>query len=69
MARVTSFPAAIGAKLIALGKVDLKGVRAPEECIFGENYKWFLDELEEKNITIKENFYLVPIGEKDLLFA
>lgn len=54
MARVTSFPAAIGAKLVASGKIDLKGVRAPEECITGENYKWFLQELEKRNICIKE---------------
>jgi lysine 6-dehydrogenase len=54
MARVTSFPASIGAKLVASGKLDLKGIRAPEECIFGENYLWFLDELEKKSITIKE---------------
>jgi saccharopine dehydrogenase-like NADP-dependent oxidoreductase len=54
MARVTSFPAAIGAKLVALGKVDLKGIRAPEECITGENYEWFLSELEKKDICIKE---------------
>ena len=67
MARVTSFPAAIGAKLIAFGKTDLKGIRAPEECILGENYKWFLAELEDKNITIKEKSH--PIGEKELLPA
>lgn len=54
MARVTSFPAAIGAKLVALGKVDLRGIRAPEECIAGENYQWFLAELEKKDICIKE---------------
>jgi lysine 6-dehydrogenase len=64
MARVTSFPAAIGAKLIALGKTDLKGVRAPEECIFGENYDWFMEELADKNITIKEKISLV--GEAEL---
>lgn len=67
MARVTSYPAAIGAKLIGLGKVDLKGVRAPEECVLGENYQWFLDELVEKNITIKEKFS--PIQENELLPA
>jgi saccharopine dehydrogenase-like NADP-dependent oxidoreductase len=65
MARVTSFPAAIGAKLIALGKIDLKGIRAPEECILGENYEWFLEELQDKNISIKEKSY--PIGEQELL--
>lgn len=60
MARVTSFPAAIGAKLVGMNKINLKGVRAPEECILGENYTWFLDELMDKNITIKEKIY--PIG-------
>lgn len=54
MARVTSFPAAIGAKVVASGNVDLKGIRAPEECILGKNYTWFLEELEKKNIYVKE---------------
>ncbi len=54
MARVTSFPAAIGTKLVASGKIDLKGVRAPEECIVGKNYEWFLEELEKRDICIKE---------------
>jgi saccharopine dehydrogenase-like NADP-dependent oxidoreductase len=54
MARVTSFPAAIGGKLVASGRIDVKGIRAPEECISGENYKWFLEELEKKDICIKE---------------
>jgi lysine 6-dehydrogenase len=67
MARVTSYPAAIGAKLIALGKVDLTGIRAPEECILGENYAWFLEELEKKSITIKERSY--PIQENELVPA
>jgi lysine 6-dehydrogenase len=59
MARVTSFPASIGAKLVASGKIDLKGVRAPEECIFAENYQWFLQELEKKNINIRERCSVV----------
>lgn len=59
MARVTSFPASIGAKLVASGKIGMKGIRAPEECIVGENYKCFLEELEKKNITIKEKFFPV----------
>jgi len=54
MARVTSFPAAIGAKMVAAGRIDLKGIRAPEECILGDDYKLFLEELEQKNICIKE---------------
>jgi saccharopine dehydrogenase-like NADP-dependent oxidoreductase len=59
MARVTSFPAAIGAKLIGMNKIDLRGIRAPEECILGENYSWFLEELQQKDITIKEKAYPV----------
>lgn len=62
MARVTGFPAAIGAKLVGLGKVALKGIRAPEECILGENYAWFLEELMDKSITIKEKIYPVQEG-------
>lgn len=54
MARVTSFPAAIGAKIVASGKIDQKGIRAPEECIVGENYKLFLEELEKRHICIEE---------------
>lgn len=67
MARVTSFPAAIGAKLIGLEKIHVKGIRAPEECILGENYAWFLDQLEEKDITIKEKSY--PVRQMELLPA
>jgi saccharopine dehydrogenase-like NADP-dependent oxidoreductase len=59
MARVTSFPAAIGAKLVGLRRVQLTGIRAPEECVLGENYAWFLEELADKNITIKEKLYPV----------
>ena len=55
MARVTSFPAAIGAKLLGMGKIDLTGIRAPEECITGENYTWFLDELKKKILPSKRN--------------
>ncbi len=55
MARVTSFPSAIGAKVVASGKIDLKGIRAPEECIIGDNYEFFLNELKKSNIFIKEN--------------
>jgi saccharopine dehydrogenase-like NADP-dependent oxidoreductase len=54
MARVTSFPAAIGAKLVRLGRVDLKGIRAPE-CILGENYQWFLDELRKEEYLNQED--------------
>lgn len=54
MQRVTGFPAAIGGKLVAAKKINLTGVRAPEECIKGENYKSMLDELAQSDIHIKE---------------
>jgi lysine 6-dehydrogenase len=54
MARVTGYPAAIGAKLVASGRIDLKGIRAPEECVVGKEYDWFIGELKKKDITIKE---------------
>lgn len=62
MARVTGFPAAIGAKLVAAGRVDLKGIRAPEECVVGDNYTWFLEELKKKDITIQEKFQALEAG-------
>jgi saccharopine dehydrogenase-like NADP-dependent oxidoreductase len=54
MQRVTGFPAAIGGKLVAGHKIDLTGVRAPEECVKGENYKSMLDELKLSDIHIME---------------
>ena len=54
MARVTSFPACIGAKLVASGRIGLRGIRAPEEVVAGSDYDWFMDELKKKDITIKE---------------
>ncbi len=54
MARVTAFPACIGAKLVATRRVAVRGIRAPEECVTGKDYTWFMDELKKKDITIKE---------------
>jgi saccharopine dehydrogenase-like NADP-dependent oxidoreductase len=54
MQRVTGFPAAIGGKLVAGHKINLTGVRAPEECVRGENYKSMLDELRLSDISIAE---------------
>jgi saccharopine dehydrogenase-like NADP-dependent oxidoreductase len=54
MQRVTAFPAAIGGKLVAGKKINLTGVRAPEECVTGTNYRSMLDELELSDIHIKE---------------
>ncbi len=54
MARVTSFPAAIGAKMVAAGRFEQRGIRAPEECVVGDNYRLFMKELKKVNITISE---------------
>ena len=54
MARVTSFPAAIGAKMVGAGRFAQRGIRAPEECVVGENYPLFMEELKKVNITIGE---------------
>ncbi len=54
MQRVTGFPAAIGGKLVAGKKIDLTGIRAPEECVTGANYQYMLDELTKQDIHIKE---------------
>jgi len=54
MQRVTGFPAAIGGKLVAGHKINLTGVRAPEECVRGENYNSMLDELKLRDIHINE---------------
>ncbi len=54
MARVTAFPAAIGAKMIGTGKITQRGVRAPEECFVENNYQLFMAELNACDIDIDE---------------
>lgn len=54
MQRVTGFPAAISGKLLADKRIGLTGIRAPEECIIGENYESMIDELKLSNIHVKE---------------
>jgi len=54
MARVTGFPCAITAKLIAAGKITQKGIVAPEDCIEGDVYDEFMAELEKRNVKILE---------------
>jgi hypothetical protein len=54
---VTNSPAdaaAIGGKLVAGKKINLTGVRAPEECVKGDNYNSMLDELKLSDIHIQE---------------
>jgi lysine 6-dehydrogenase len=54
MARVTGFPAAIGAKMIGTGRITQRGIRAPEECFIGNNYQFLMTELEASDVQIAE---------------
>jgi len=54
MARVTGFPVAIAARLLANGTIRQGGILPPEDCIAGELYAWFLQELEKREIRIAE---------------
>jgi lysine 6-dehydrogenase len=54
MARVTGFSSAIGALFIGRGKISKKGIVPPEDCIEGELYVSFIEELEKRNIQILE---------------
>lgn len=54
MMRVTGFPVAIAAKLIMEGLIKEKGIVPPEDCIKGNVYTRFMDELKKRNINILE---------------
>ena len=54
MARVTGFPVALAVRLILNGKIKERGIVAPEDCIKGEIYDWFMKELKKRNIKILE---------------
>ena len=54
MMRVTGFPVAIAARLLAKGEIKEKGIVAPEDCIEGKLYEKFLGELNKRDITILE---------------
>jgi len=54
MARVTGFPVAITGKFLLAEKIKEKGIVPPEDCIKGELYDEFLEELKKRNINIKE---------------
>lgn len=54
MGRVTGFPTAIGAVFIGKGLIKEKGCVPPEDAIYGETYKLFLDELKKRDINILE---------------
>jgi len=54
MMRVTGFPVAITAKILLKGEIKDKGIVAPEDCIKGELYQRFMEELKKRNINILE---------------
>jgi len=54
MMRVTGFPVAIAARMLAKGLIKQRGIVPPEDAITGPLYTWFLAELEERNIRIEE---------------
>lgn len=54
MMRVTGYPVAIAARLLAQGKVQERGIVPPEDCIRGETYRWFVNELATRGIKVDE---------------
>lgn len=54
MMRVTGFPVAIAARLLAGGRIAERGIVPPEDAIVGDLYRWFLAELERRDIRIAE---------------
>ncbi len=54
MARVTGFPVALAARLLANGTIRTGGVLPPEDCIHGDLYRWFMAELEKRHIRVAE---------------
>lgn len=54
MGRVTGYSAAIGAVMIGRGMIKERGCVPPEDCIYGENYSYFMRELEKRNINVLE---------------
>ncbi len=54
MGRVTGFSAAIGAVMIGKGLIKENGIVPPEDCIYGDLYGLFLQELEKRSIHVLE---------------
>jgi lysine 6-dehydrogenase len=55
MARTTSFPAAIVARMLGCNSIPRKGLVFPAEVLRGELLRDFLDELSNKGVIISEN--------------
>jgi lysine 6-dehydrogenase len=53
MMRTTAFPATIGARYLAQGKIRARGIVAPEDAIAGDLYRDFLARLERRGIVIR----------------
>lgn len=62
MARVTAFTAAIGAKMVGLGKINASGIRAPEECVLGPGYDYLIAELGKCGIFIVEKVLPIDVN-------
>jgi lysine 6-dehydrogenase len=56
MMRVTGYPMAITARMIARHEIKEKGIVAPEDAMTPELYKKFIGELKKREIDIKEVF-------------
>ena len=54
MMRVTGFPVAITARMLARGAIKEKGIVAPEDAFYGPLYQELMTELEKRNIRIVE---------------
>lgn len=54
MARVTGFSAAIGARMLAEGKIPGPGIVAPEDAFAGAVCREFLDALAQRGIIVEE---------------
>jgi saccharopine dehydrogenase-like NADP-dependent oxidoreductase len=54
MARVTGFPSAIGACLIGNGLITKRGIVPPEDCVEGEAYRVFMEDIAKVGINILE---------------
>lgn len=66
MARVTGFPAAIGAILVGKGEITKKGILSPEDSLKGHLYKKFIDELNKRDINILEEKKITGQFDKEL---
>ena len=54
MGRVTAFPAAIAAVMVGKGEIAERGLVAPEDCIHGELYGRFMEQLGRRGIRVQE---------------